>query len=82
MKDYIYFIAIAILIIISSCTDNQRVRKFGGTENIKLKLNEKLMNITWKESDMWVLTEDTVTRIKYFRESSSWGIWNGEIIIK
>lgn len=74
---------IAILLLsASSCTDNQRARKYGGKEEIKLKQNEKLINITWKESNMWVLTEDTATHIKYFRESSSWGIWQGEIIIK
>lgn len=66
----------------SSCTENSRARRFGGTTEIKIKPNEKLINITWKDNDMWVLTEDTVTHIKYFRESSSWGIWNGEIIIK
>lgn len=75
----------AILLLaaaLSSCTDNQRARKFGGKEEISLKPNEKLINITWKESNMWVLTEDTTTHIKYFRESSSWGIWQGEIVIK
>ena len=49
---------------------------------LELKPNEKLINITWKESQMWVLTEDTVTHYKYFREKSSWGIWQGEVIIK
>ena len=78
-------VLMAILMLcaaLSGCTDNQRARKYGGKEEISLKPNEKLINITWKESNMWVLTEDTTTHIKYFRESSSWGIWNGEIVIK
>ena len=69
-------------VFISSCTKNKRARTFGGKEEITLKANEKLINITWKESNMWVLTEDTVTHIKYFRENSSFGIWEGEIVIK
>jgi hypothetical protein len=69
-------------VFISSCTKNKRARTFGGKEVITLKANEKLLNITWKESNMWVLTEDTVTHIKYFRENSSWGVWEGEIIVK
>jgi hypothetical protein len=68
-------------VFISSCTENKRVRSFGGTQGLTLKANEKLLNITWKESNMWVLTEDTVTHIKYFRENSSWGVWEGEIIV-
>jgi hypothetical protein len=67
--------------ILGSCTDNQRARQYGGTEKLKLKPNEILLNIDWdKSNDMWVLTEDTTTRIKYFREP--WGVWQGEIIIK
>ena len=58
------------IILLSSCTQNKRTRTFGGKEEIQLKPNEKLMNITWKESNMWVLTEDTVTKIKYFREKN------------
>lgn len=86
MKNLILFILIFISCLIwsinISCTKNQRVRTFGGKEEITIKPNEKLINITWKEKDMWVLTEDTITHIKYFRESSSFGIWNGEIVIK
>ena len=69
-------------VFISSCTKNKRARTFGGKEEITLKANEKLLNITWKETNMWVLTEDTLTHIKYFRENSSWGVWEGEIIVK
>lgn len=76
-------LAITILFtIITGCTDNQRARKYGGKEELELKPNEVLMNITWKESNMWVLTKDTITNIKYFRESSNWGVWQGEIMIK
>lgn len=73
---------LALLFIFSSCTENQRARKFGGKEEIQLKPNEVLINVTWKESNMWVLTEDTLTHVKYFRENSNWGVLEGEIAIK
>lgn len=73
---------VSFLIMLIGCTSNQRARTFGGKEEIILKPNEKLINITWKESDMWVLTEDTITHIFYFREKSNWGVWEGEISVK
>jgi hypothetical protein len=75
-------IIVLLTLTISSCTKNKRARSFGGTEEISLKSHEKLINVTWKESNMWVLTKDTTTNISYFRENSSFGIWEGEIIIK
>lgn len=83
-KNKLFLMVITVITVITflSCTDNQRARKFGGKEEIQLKPNEVLINITWKESNMWVLTEDTTTNIKYFRENSNFGIWEGEIIIK
>ncbi len=60
-------IFIAILFLFGGCTKNARTRTFGGTEELGLKTNERLINVTWKESNLWVLTEDTITHIKYFR---------------
>lgn len=82
MKTKKAFFILVMCCFLSSCTGNQRARKFGGKEEIQLKPNEKLINITWKENNMWVLTEDTVTHLKYFRENSNWGIWEGEIVVK
>lgn len=82
MKATKILFAIIIVIISASCTQNSRARNFGGKEEMKLKDNERLINITWKDTDMWLLTEDTITKVKYFRESSSFGVWEGEIKIK
>lgn len=74
---------ITVLILLAiSCTDNSRAKRFGGKEEIKLKPNEVLLTVTWKESNMWMLTKDTITGICYFREKSNFGVWEGEIIIK
>lgn len=76
-------IIIATLILfVSSCTENEMVKQFGGTMEIQMQPNEKLINITWKNDQMWVLTHDTLTNKKFFREHSKFGIMQGCVIIK
>lgn len=70
------------LLALTSCTDNQRARSFGGTEEITLETHEKFINITWKETSLWVITQDTMTGLYYAREKSSFGIMQGKVIIK
>jgi len=74
----IFVIAIAAMSL-ASCTDNERARRFGGTEEVKLKPNEV---VTWKENEMWICTKDTTTNTVYFREKSSWGVMEGTVILK
>jgi hypothetical protein len=71
-----------MMVVMSSCTENVRARHFGGTETLALKPNEKVLNVTWKDNEMWVCTQDTITRVVYFREKSSWGVVEGTVIIK
>lgn len=70
-----------VLLVLSlfSCTANERARKFGGTETVKLPENRVLVNCTWKQDDLWLLTKDTITGKMYFNEKSSWGLIQGEI---
>jgi hypothetical protein len=75
-------IILVAMVIMSSCTENARARHWGGTETLALKPNEVVLNVTWKESQMWICTQDTVTRVVYFREKSSWGVMEGTVIIK
>jgi hypothetical protein len=70
------------MVVMSSCTENVRARHFGGTETLALKPNEKVLNVTWKDNEMWVCTQDTITRVVYFREKSSWGVMEGTVILK
>ena len=70
------------MVVMSSCTENARARHFGGTETLALKPNEKVLNVTWKDNEMWVCTQDTITRVVYFREKSSWGVVEGTVILK
>ena len=70
------------VIALASCTENERARRFGGTEEVTLKPNEVVLNVTWKESEMWICTQDTTTGVTYFREKSAWGVMEGTVILK
>lgn len=66
-----------------SCSDNQMARGYGGSFNIDLKPNERVSNVTWKGTDLWILTkQDTTKPTTYtFKEKSTWGVLEGEITI-
>jgi hypothetical protein len=70
------------IFILTSCTENQRSKKFGGTQEVSLKRNEIVLNVTWKGDEMWICTKDTMNGTVYFREKSSWGIMEGAVIFK
>ena len=74
-------VAITLLVLVS-CTDNQRARSFGGTETVKLEPNEKFINITWKQDNLWVIVQDTVTGNYYAREKSNFGVLQGKVVIE
>ena len=77
----IFILAIAI-VSLASCTANERARRFGGTETIDIPEGRILVNCTWKQNDLWLLTKDTTTGKMYFNEKSSWGMVEGEINFK
>lgn len=67
-----------------SCTENQRARKFGGTEKIELPKGQRLVMVTWKEQSLWYLLEPMpdgyVPQVKEFAEKSSFGSLEGKVI--
>jgi hypothetical protein len=70
------------VIVFSSCTDNIRARAWGGTQDITLPSGQRVVNVTWKEADLWVLTRtDTTTKPSTytFAEKSNWGVLEGQI---
>jgi hypothetical protein len=79
------FTILLILFIAMSCRENIRVRTFGGKGEIQLPKGQKLVNATWKETNMWILTKPmtkTDTAETYsFAESSSFGVWQGTYLL-
>ena len=74
-------IAVAVALSLASCTENVRVKRFGGNGDIELSPGQKLEMVTWKSNELWVLTSirpDSVKPQTYqFSEKSSWGIVEG-----
>lgn len=84
MKKTIFLFLVGTLLF--SCTENKRAKSWGGSETIYLPENTKLVNVTWKSDDLWILTQpmepgDEPKNYR-FKEKSSWGVLEGTIIIK
>ena len=78
-----YLFLLFALVAMCSCTQNQMARTYGGKMTIELPKGEKLVNATWKEANLFYLTEPMeegyVPKSKKFRESSNFGVWESEI---
>ena len=77
----ILFILIFIFCL-SSC--QLGTRKFGGNTTIKLEPGKELIEVTWKNNNIWYLVEpmdsDYNPKTKEFIESSLFGVMEGKII--
>ena len=75
-------ITILVAVSLFGCTENQRARTIGGSFTVDLPKGQVFKNAAWKEHNLWVLTEDTLNKQHIFKEYSSFGILEGEVIIK
>jgi hypothetical protein len=92
MNDKLSIISTIIVVIavlgffVTRCAPNSCSRNFGGTSTITLTAGQKLVNVTWKEAHIWVLTRPMVsnetTETYSFSEKSNLGILQGTVIIK
>jgi hypothetical protein len=68
-----------------SYTENEMVKNFGGEGDLHLPAGNKLVNVTWKESQIWYLTRpmtSTDEAVTYtFKEQSGWGVIEGTYFI-
>lgn len=82
MKKLILLFSLALML---SCTENQRVKSFGGTGKLNVPCGQKVVNITFKGEDLWYSTlpmePDYVPKVHNFREESSFGIMEGNYLI-
>ena len=84
MKKLIFISIVAILF--ASCTKNEMAKNYGGTMTVNLPANTKLVNVTWKEDEIWYLTKpmnsaDSAETYN-FQEESSFGVWEGTVVLK
>lgn len=85
MKKFITFVlALVAVVAFSSCTENLRARRYGGTTTIELDPGQKLVEVTWKEASIWYLTEPMepgyMPKTKVFQEDSRFGVMEGKVI--
>lgn len=79
---HILIIALA-LGIFTSCTENDMARNWGGSQTIHIVKGQKVVQASWKDGDLWILTRpmiesDTATTWTY-SEKSDMGMMEGEI---
>ena len=77
--------AVIATIITASCTSNEMAKQYGGTTQIDLPTNQKLVNATWKDNELWYLTrqmkQEETAETYQFKEKSSYGIMEGTVLI-
>jgi hypothetical protein len=78
-------IIVGISFMATSCTENGRAKGWGGSMTVNLEPNEKLLNVTWKDADMWILTRPMrageTSEVYKFKEKSTFGVMEGQITI-
>lgn len=71
---------------LSGCTSNERARSFGGSEEIKLPVGQRLVTATWKQNSLWTLTRTRhsgeLPEVFEFRERSEFGLMEGVVTIR
>ncbi len=76
---------ILIVALLGSCTENKRAKYYGGNAKISLPKGKKLVNITWKDEQLWYLTRTMLSTEQpdtlYFQVESSLGLVEGTVIL-
>jgi hypothetical protein len=85
-KLYIGIVLVLLLATMAGCTEQQRAKKWGGDYTVELPAGQKLVNVTFKDSDLWYLTrpmtEEDKAETYTFQEDSTWGVMEGTVTIK
>lgn len=86
MKKIYLFLGLLTILSFSSCTEQERARNFGGKIEVEVPTGYKVTSATWKETELFYflepMEEGYVPQVKKFVESSSYGIWESEVIFK
>lgn len=86
MKKIYLLLSLLTILSFSSCTEQERVRNFGGKIEIDVPSGYKVTSATWKESELFYflepMEEGYVPTEKKFVESSCYGFWESEVTFK
>lgn len=85
MKKILFILSMLLILVITSCTENMKVKEWGGTAEMYLQKGQKLVVMTWKEDNLWILTKPMtdadIAETYTFSEESSFGVFEGTYII-
>jgi hypothetical protein len=85
-KLYIGLVLTLLLTVLAGCTEQQRAKRWGGEYTVDLPAGHKLVNVTFKDADLWYLTrpmtEEDKAETYTFKEDSTWGVMEGTVTIK
>ena len=80
-----FLLTIGIIFSFTGCTRQIMAREFGGSYTIDLPKGEKLIEITWKDDDLFYLTrpmrEDESPETYTFQQDSAYGIFEGSVTV-
>lgn len=79
--------ALVAVFMASGCTENARVKAYGGTAVVQVPPGQKLIDVTWKDgSQIWYLTRpmqsNEFPETFSFREKSSFGMIEGTMVFQ
>ena len=77
MKRIVAILIMAVMIgSLASCSKESRAKNWGGSYTYKIAPDQKLVDVTWKDDDTWVLTKpmtatDIAETYTYVQEKGS-----------
>lgn len=81
----VLFVFVMLLPLVA-CTKQEMAKSLGGTTVLDLPTCEKLVNVTWKDAELWYLSrpfhEGEIAETYSFKEDSSYGLLEGKVTIK
>lgn len=85
MKKIAAIILCLSAILLTGCTQNERAKHFGGTLAIDAPAGKTVVNMTWKENQLWIQYRDRRAdekpSVNTFKEYSSFGLMEGTVTV-
>lgn len=82
-KAILAIVLVAAIAVLSGC--QWATKTVGGSYTVELPADTKLVNVTWKDSNLWYLTrpmeEDDEAETYKFHEDSNFGVLEGTVTI-
>ena len=79
-------ILLLVVLCLSGCTANERAKRFGGEQTIEVPSGHKVIDVTWKEDDIWYayrpMREGEQAETVTFQAKSNFGIFEGKVVFE